>query len=265
MVGPAQRDEQIARRELRVSIDTPVAAQPAGPAPPVARTASAAVHSGVISSGPLEIVRTAFGDLAGDLGIVEGKVLSPMIWPVSWPLPAMTSRSPGREFGDRGCDRAAPIADFDRPGDGGQDRAPDRGGIFAARVVVGHVDAVGAGRGGASPISGRLPGSRSPPQPNNDDEPARRMRAQSGQHSRQRVRRMGVIDDDAASGFALGDELQPARNAGQFGRAPQSPPPPVPGGDRQTERGKRRSSPETRRAAAGTIRCRVPKTSITRP
>ena len=47
------------------------------------------------------------------------------------------------QFRHRRADRLAAVADLARAGRRGQDRRADRGGIFAARIVVGDDDAVG--------------------------------------------------------------------------------------------------------------------------
>ena len=49
----------------------------------------------------------------------------------------------GPEAGDCGTDRFVAIADLDGAGRGGDDCGADRGGVFAARIVVGDDDAVG--------------------------------------------------------------------------------------------------------------------------
>ena len=41
------------------------------------------------------------------------------------------------------------------------------------------------------------------------------MRAQRRKNRRERIRRMGVIDDDSAATLIRGDELQPAGDLGQ--------------------------------------------------
>ncbi len=66
-----------------------------------------------------------------------------MIWPVSWPLPAITSTSPASSAAIAGADGLGPVADFLRARAAGQDFLADGGRIFAARIVVGDDDVVG--------------------------------------------------------------------------------------------------------------------------
>ena len=69
---------------------------------------------------------------------------SPTIWPVSWPLPATTSTSPGCSMPrppSRIASRRSPISL--RAGRGRQDRGADRGRVLAARIVVGDDHDVG--------------------------------------------------------------------------------------------------------------------------
>ena len=67
--------------------------------------------------------------------------------------------------------RVAAVAGIADPVD---DVARDRLGVLAARIVAGDDHAVGEPRRRRAPISGRLPRSRSPPQPNTHTELAAR-------------------------------------------------------------------------------------------
>ena len=73
-------------------------------------------------------------------------------------------RRPARAWRRRGAIASRAVADLDGAGRAGEDRLADRGRILGARIVVGDDDHVGV-PAAASPISGRLPGSRSPPAP----------------------------------------------------------------------------------------------------
>ena len=94
----------------------------------------------------------------------NGSTRSPTIWPVSWPLPAMTSASPGSSSltPSRIASARSPIS-----------RAPGAPARIAARIAAGFSErglssvtmTTSAARAAIAPIIGRLPGSRSPPQP----------------------------------------------------------------------------------------------------
>ena len=62
------------------------------------------------------------------------------------------------------------------------------------------------------PMIGRLPLSRSPPQPNTHDEPAGRERAQRLERGGQRIGLVRVVDDDEAAAHSA-DDLEPALHA----------------------------------------------------
>ena len=67
---------------------------------------------------------------------------------------------------------------------------------LAARIVVGDDDVVGLAGRRRRPSSGRLPLSRSPPQPNTHHEPAARIRAAARRAPCERIGRVGVVDED---------------------------------------------------------------------
>ncbi len=108
-------------------------------------------------------------------------------WYVSWPLPAMSTVSPG--FGERDGQRDGRLAvGFDQVALLARARlrrahAPqpallearrhftdDAVRVFSARVVRSDDRQIGLRSPAASPISGRLPVSRSPPQPKTHDQ-----------------------------------------------------------------------------------------------
>jgi hypothetical protein len=106
----------------------------------------------------------------------KGKTTSPTICPVSCPLPAISSASPGPS-----ASTPRRIASARSPTSVGlgaprHHRGADRGGVLAARVVVGH-EPRSAFSAAACPISGRLPcrGRRRRRRPR---QPAHHMRAQ---------------------------------------------------------------------------------------
>ena len=77
----------------------------------------------------------------------KGSTLSPIVWPVSWPLPAMSRMSPAGSpaMAARIASRRSPISSA--PGAPAQHRLADRRRVLAARIVVGDDEPVGVGRG----------------------------------------------------------------------------------------------------------------------
>ena len=138
-------------------------------------------------------------------------------------------RAPHRRAGarDRGAMARATIAldvrrraSGDRRGISGDDRVR----VLAPRVVVGDDQRIGA-LGAGLAMSGRLPGSRSPPQPNTQTRrPAKRARsAASAFASASGVSR--VVDDDRDGPRVRGDvALQAPGHGGDVGRVEQRPP-----------------------------------------
>ena len=74
-----------------------------------------------------------------------------------------------------------------------------------------------ARRAAISPMSGRLPRSRSPPQPKTQMTLERRQRPGRGEHVLQRVRRVRVVDDEREV-LALGDRLEAPRHGVDVGQ-----------------------------------------------
>ncbi len=132
---------------------------------------------------------------------------------VSWPLPAMRRRSPRRRHGDALEDRARPVADIANPppGRGGENGAADRGGLLAARIIVGNDHDIGE-RAAISPMIGRLPASRSPPQPKTTTSRPPAKGRSAREHIFQRIGLMRVIDKDRRA-VARADQLEPAGRA----------------------------------------------------
>jgi len=142
-----ERHEELAGLDA-AAVDGDACGPPvAGPVrrPPVAATASAAVQAMLIAPPHRG---------AGFGAVVEGMGPAPMVWPVSWPLPAMTSRSRGRARRRPGGSRPA-VADLERI------RAPAR---TSRRIAAGFSlrdcrrddDAIGQPRGDLA-ISGVCP------------------------------------------------------------------------------------------------------------
>ncbi len=98
----------------------------------------------------------------------NGRVSLPMIWPVSCPLPAMTRASPAPKRSHAGTDSAVAIADlFARFGQlaGGISLRICADDFSLREIVVGDDHIVGELSQPRRAINGRLPLSRSPPQP----------------------------------------------------------------------------------------------------
>ena len=122
----------------------------------------------------------------------------PTIWPVSWPLPATTSTSPGSSIATRRADRLAAVADLARAGRRRQDGGADRGRLLGARIVVGHDDDVGLLAPRSRPSSGACRDRGRRRSRRRTIEPARRVGPQRVQHLCQRVGLVGVVDEDQA-------------------------------------------------------------------
>ena len=136
---------------------------------------------------------------------------SPTICPVSWPLPAISSASPGsrpaiavRIASARSPMSFAALAAL-RIADA------DQAGVLAARIVVGNDDAVGI-VGGNRAHQRTLAGIAVAAGAEHHDKPALRVRPQCLQRLRQRVGLVGVIDKDRRA-VVFADPFQPALGA----------------------------------------------------
>ena len=67
-----------------------------------------------------------------------------------------------------------------------------------------------------APISGRLPLSRSPPQPNTTSEPLPHIGPQGIERLGERVRRMGIVDEDRRAGSGGAGEIEASARAAQI-------------------------------------------------
>jgi len=65
----------------------------------------------------------------------NGWTTAPIVWPVSWPLPAITSTSPGPSSCIAVRIARGAVADLARRRAAGADRGADRRRILAARIV----------------------------------------------------------------------------------------------------------------------------------
>ena len=129
------------------------------------------------------------------------------------PCPAITSASPAASMAIAGADGRRPDRRF---------RAPGAAARIAARIAAGSSErglssvtmTTSARRAAISPMIGRLPGSRSPPQPNTT---TRRPRT-NGRKARKRLfERVGLVRvvDEHRRAADLADPLQPSRRAVQ--------------------------------------------------
>ena len=230
---------------VRESIATPATDQSPRALPPVAAASSAAVQSAsVMPRAPPSSARAARTSIASS----NGSTRSPTICPVSWPLPATTRTSPASSAADRGADRG--------PRGRRSRRAPGQASRIARRIAAGSslrglssVTNTRSARAAAiAPISGRLPRSRSPPQPNTHDQAPLGMRAERVQRLGERVRLVGVVDEDRRAARVDADPLHSAGRALELAEQRSQPlgrrqwPPP----DRAPPAG---CSPGTRRPA----------------
>ncbi len=170
--SPRERDEQVARRErARVGRDAREAHVAADDAAAARRGAAVAVSI----MRPLHARERGGARRAAS----ENGVRTPSRLLVVLVALARDQHDVARaRRGDRcaialrGRARApAPVAGVAHPLD---DRVRDRRGILAARIVAGDDDAVGERAPRSRPSRGRLPGSRSPPQPNTQTSRRRR-------------------------------------------------------------------------------------------
>ena len=137
-------------------------------------------------------------------------------WPCSWPLPAITTVSPGSAAAQRQRDRRPPVGlDLDLAAPPAP--IPAR---ISAMIASGSSErglsevttARSASRAAISPICGRLSRSRSPPQPKTQisRRPAGEL-AGRDEHVLERVGRVRVVDEDRER-LALVDRLEPPRH-----------------------------------------------------
>ena len=99
-------------RCVRLSMEMPVIAGGASPCEPSAGRRDEMPRwsrAALMRAPPTARQRSARLLLVG-----EGQHLVADVWPVSWPLPAMSSTSPAREPGDGRADRLAAVADLAR-------------------------------------------------------------------------------------------------------------------------------------------------------
>ena len=148
----------------------------------------------------------------------NGKVRSPTIWPVSWPLPATTARRLAAARGPRcGWPRRGRRSRA-RPARAARISARIAAGLLAARIVVGDdhdVGLLGRDRAHDRPLAAVAVAAAA----EHADEPARGEGAQRVEHMRQRVGLVGVVDDARAPPLTSPTRLEPARHAVQTAQA----------------------------------------------
>ncbi len=142
---------------------------------------------------------------------LNGKVLSPTICPVSCPLPAITSASPGCNSATaaRMASARSPISRA--PGAARHDRRTNGGGIFAARIVVGDDDAVGA-LGGDLAHDRALAGVAVAAGAEHDDQLAPRVGPHRDQDLFERIGFVRIVDEDRRP-VLLAHQFQPSLRA----------------------------------------------------
>ena len=186
-LGPERDEAAPGRRATRESIANDdrerVGRVPATSSPPVASTISAAVSR--TTGPPAPRARRPRSS--------NGSVIPAIVWPVSWPFPAITHDVAGcaasecgadRERGDRAPrPRACPSRSSPRARGVG-----DRAGILGARVVGRQDDEVGAAAGGARPSAAACPG-RGRRRSRTRRAPGGRPRARVPRRARTRARR----------------------------------------------------------------------------
>ena len=174
---------------------------------------SARMAAGHVVDGPERAHATFSFKAAATASWSENcKILSPTIWPVSWPLPAISSTSPAfnSAMAVRIASRA--VADLDGARRCGQDRGADRGRLLAARIVVGDDDAVGILVRDAAhdrPFARVAVAAGA----EHHDQLAARIRAQRFERFLQRIRLVRIVDKDRRAVFGAG-KLQPPLGAG---------------------------------------------------
>ena len=214
-----QRDEQVARPDLaRIEGDARRLEIAMRRVPPVA--------SAISARGPQ---RAHAAHSRATATSSNGSTRSPTIWPCSWPLPASRTMSPAPASAIAARIASRRPADLARAGRAGQDVAPDRGRILAARIVVGDDDQVGEPRRDRAHL-GALADVAVAAGAEHDDQPAPGMRPQRLDRRFDRVGRVRIIDIDRRAGAGDHRPLEPAAHrldAAPDWRASASSSPPV--------------------------------------
>ncbi len=145
----------------------------------------------------------------------NGWVSRPMVWPLSWPLPAIIRVSPSPKRRDCRADRQRAVADIPRGGTTGERFLADGRGVFAAGIVVGDDYLVRKLAGGfAHQRALALVAVAAAAE--HDMQIVLHMRADGGEHGLQRIRRVRVIDIDRRARFGIGDFFETTRRALQL-------------------------------------------------
>ena len=134
-----------------------------------------------------------------------------MIWPVSWPLPATITTSPGRHHCDCRGNCFGAVAYFARPDGAGQNFLADDGGLLGARIVIGddrHVGLIDRNAAHDRPLA-LVPiaaATKHRNEPARDEWPA-------GIERRGKCFGFMRVIDDGQSAVSLADDFEPARHA----------------------------------------------------
>ena len=181
----------------------------------------------------------------------------PTVCPVSWPLPATSRTSPRSSLPMASAIASARSPISIAPGAARQDLAADRGGIFAARIVVGDDGEIGLGDGDLAHL-GALALVAVAAAAEHHDEPVLDIGTQGVERLGERVGRMGIVDEDRRAAARRAGQIEPPARASQrrqasAARSRRSRRSPWPGPPRRA-----RWRPGRRRPAAGArcIACR---------
>jgi hypothetical protein len=222
----AERHEQVAGLDLRVSMETPVALNAALAFPPVRPRRSRQRSRGAQPRSASVVSATSS----------KGWVTPATIWPCSCPLPAMTTTSPSCSMATAARIAALTVADLHHLGPrAAQDLGADRGRVFATGIVVGDDGHVGQPRGDLAhdrPLAAVAVAAGA----EDADQPATGVGAQRLQHRLQAIRRVGVIDIGLAAARLRADALQSARRAFQRFHRPSTRSPALARRDAQARR-----------------------------
>ena len=192
----------------------------------------------------------------------NGSTLSPTIWPVSWPLPATTAHRPRPAWRRRRGSPRRGRRSRARRARPARISARMASGPLGARIVVGDDDDVGIldrDRAHDRPLALVAVAAAA----EDADELAGGERAQRIERGGQRFGLVRVVDDDEAAA-RLADDLQPALDALQALQRRQHAAGGLAGGDGETGGDAARSTPGSRRAAAGGCRSTRPSCATDR-
>ena len=185
------RDEQVARPDL--------AAVEGDPGDFERRARRAAGRGRDLGGGPQ---RAHAAHSRATSASSNGSTRSPMIWPVSWPLPATSTMSPARAIRIASAIASRRPAISVAPGAPARIAGADLRRVLAARIVVGDDDQVGQARRDRAhlrPLALVAVAAGA----EHGDQPAFDMRPKRRDRRLERVGRVGVIDIDRSAAGRL--------------------------------------------------------------